>query len=232
VLNAKQRFQVESTLKKRNKADTAKIDEFLKQLWYPLCYLDFETCRFAVPQYDGSWPYQQVPFQYSAYVQDKAGGKLTHHEFLAEPGEDPRQAFLESLVGMVPKGACIVAYNAPFEIGRLKELAEFSSKHKARLNTMIDSFVDLMLPFKQRHVYFWQVKGSYSLKEVLPALVPGMSYDGMEISDGGMAEQAYRDMCSTDDVKERTRIRKALLEYCKQDTWGMVEIVRKLGTLL
>ena len=232
MLNAKQRFQVESTLKKKSKIETSEIADFLKQLWYPLCYLDFETFRSPIPLYDGSWPYQQMPFQYSAYVQENEGGKLIHHEFLAQPGEDPRKAFLESLVGMVPKGACIVAYNATFEIGRLKELAELFPKHKAQLDKMIDSFVDLMRPFKHRHVYFWQVKGSYSLKEVLPALVSGMGYEGMEIADGGMAEQAYLDMCSTDDVKERARIRKALLEYCKQDTLGMVEIVKKLRTLL
>jgi len=231
ILNAKQRFQVESTLKKKNKIDTTKIEDFLKQLWYPLCYLDFETFRAPIPLYDGCWPYQKMPFQYSAFIQEKEGGKLTHHEFLAEPGEDPRMPFVESLVGMVPKGACIMAYNATFEIQRIRELAEFYSKHKAPLNKMIDSFVDLMLPFKLRHVYFWQVKGSYSLKEVLPALVPTMSYEEMEIADGGMAEQAYLDMCATDDMKERTRIRKALLEYCKQDTLGMAEIVKKLHIL-
>jgi len=231
-LNAKQRFQVESTLKKKNKTDTGKIEEFLKQLWYPLCYLDFETFGSPIPLYDDSRTYQQIPFQYSAYVQEKTGGKLTQHEFLADPGEDPRKAFLQSLLATVPKGACIVAYNAPFEIARLGELADVHPKYKARINKMIDSFVDLMLPFKQRHVYFWQVKGSYSLKAVLPALVPGMSYDGMEIADGGMAEQAYRGLLSNDDAKERSRIRKALLEYCKQDTLGMVEIVKKLRALV
>lgn len=232
ILNPKQRFQVESTLKKRNWIDADKVDEFLQRLWYPLCYIDFETFRPAVPRFDSSWTYQQIPFQYSAYVQEKAGGKLTHHEFLAESCDDPRKAILDSIVKMVPKGACLVAYNASFEIRCLRELAEFYPKHQARVNKMVDSFVDLMDLFKQRDVYFWQVKGSYSLKAVLPALVPGMDYDGLEIAEGGQAEQAYFALCATDDAKERARIRKALLAYCKQDTLGMVEIVKRLRKMV
>jgi hypothetical protein len=33
--------------------------------------------------------------------------------------------------------------------------------------------------------------GSYSSKAVLPALVPGVAYDDLEIADGQMAMQAY-----------------------------------------
>jgi hypothetical protein len=58
-----------------------------------------------------------------------------------------------------------------------------------------------------------------------------MTYDGLEISDGCMAGQAYLDMGRTRDPEERKRIRKALLAYCKQDTHGMAEIVKKMRLL-
>ena len=72
------------------------------------------------------------------------------------------------------------------------------------------------------------MNGSYSIKAVLPALIPELSYDGMEISNGGMAMNAYSTMCETEDPEELESIRKALLEYCGLDTLAMVKIVEKL----
>ena len=48
-----------------------------------------------------------------------------------------------------------------------------------------------MEPFRRRDIYHWRMNGSYSPKSVLPVLVPEMTYDGMEISDGAMASEAY-----------------------------------------
>ena len=231
VLNAKQRFQAESTLRKRNTLNKAKVAEFLGSLFYPLCFLDFETFSTAIPVYDGTRPYQQVPFQYSVHVRKRQGGGLQHYEYLAEPGRDPREELLEGLLAAIPDKACVVAYNAAFEARVLRDLAERCPRHRARISRIVGNFVDLMQPFRNRHIYFWQMKGSYSLKQVLPALVPGMSYDGMEISDGAMAGKAYLDMGRREDPGELQRTRKSLLEYCRKDTLGMVEILKKMRSL-
>ena len=88
-----------------------------------------------------------------------------------------------------------------------------------------------MIPFKNRDIYYWQMNGSYSLKAVLPAMVPKLSYKHLDVSDGGMAMEAYAAMNQTDDKKEIARIRKNLLEYCQLDTLAMVEILKKLWEL-
>jgi len=232
ILNSKQRFQVESTLKKQDTVDKSKTSEFLRRLRHPVCYLDFETFMVPIPPFGGTSPWQQIPFQYSLYLQTDKGGKLEHYEFLGTPSLDPQKDLLDTLLKTVPNGACMVAYNAAFEIRVLNALAVSFPKHATRINSIIDNFVDLMEPFRKRHIYYWQVKGSYSLKEVLPALVPNMSYDGMQVSDGNMASQAYLRMRIVEDAEEQMRIRKALLEYCKQDTMGMVEIVKKMKALI
>jgi hypothetical protein len=87
-----------------------------------------------------------------------------------------------------------------------------------------------MIPFKNQAYYSWQMQGSYSMKSVLPVLVPELGYDGLEINDGGMAMEAYARMNASKDPDEIERIRKALLEYCRLDTLGMVKIVEKLST--
>jgi hypothetical protein len=75
------------------------------------------------------------------------------------------------------------------------------------------------------------MNGSYSLKSVLPVLVPEMTYEGLEISDGAMASEAYFAMETIADPPERSRLRKALLEYCRQDTMGLVRLLEKMRSM-
>jgi len=147
--------------------------------------------------------------------------------------DDPRKPLLEKLVGQIPPEACILAYNASFEVGILKQLAEWFPRYRGRLKKLIANVRDLAEPFQKRHLYHGSMKGSYSQKKVLPAFVPDLSYEDMEIGDGGMAMQGYLRMCESHDLKEVTSLRKALLDYCRLDTMGMVclykELVRKTG---
>ena len=231
ALNLMQRMQVEYFLDRKSYADPVKIREFLAKIRYPLCFLDFETVGSAIPLFDGTRPYQQVPFQYSLHRVDASGGEVKHYEYLAQPGADPRKELAEKLLGEILDGACVLAYNAGFEKRVLKELGEFLPGLRKRLNAVIVGMVDLMEPFKRRDVYHWKMDGSYSLKSVLPALVPDMTYDGLEISDGAMASEAYFGMASVSDPAELSRLRKALLEYCRQDTLGLIRLLEKLRSL-
>jgi hypothetical protein len=99
------------------------------------------------------------------------------------------------------------------------------------LEEIIDNLRDLAAPFRSRDIYRWEMKGSYSQKSVLPALIPDMTYQGMEIGDGGMAMAGYFRMCEVQEQDEIEKIRKALLEYCRTDTLGMVRLYEKLKEL-
>jgi hypothetical protein len=231
VLNAVQRMQVEFFLEKKEFVNRESVQEFLGSLRYPLYFLDFETFRSPIPPFDGTRPYQQIPYQYSLHYLEKEEGGLGHYEFLAEPNVDPREELARRLVQEIPDNACVLAYNASFEAGILADLAELLPACRGKIETIIESMKDLAVPFRRRDVYHWQMMGSYSQKLVLPALVPDLRYEGMEVADGGMAMQAYFAMCGTRDLLEVKRIREALLEYCKLDTLGMVRILEKLKSL-
>ncbi len=229
-LKGKQRQQAETAREKQVIVDREKLAEFLDQLWYPLCFLDFETFSMAIPPYDGLKPYQHVPFQYSLHYQKRKNGKLYHREFLAEPGIDPRKGLIEQLLVDIPEEACVLAYHKSFEVGRLKELAEHFPRHKKKIGKIIDNAIDLEDPFRHRAIYSWQQKGSSSIKKVLPAFVKGMSYEGMAIGNGGEAMEAYHEMCDLrDKPEELARLRQALLEYCRQDTLAMVDLVNMVN---
>jgi hypothetical protein len=167
-----------------------------------------------------------MPFQFSLHIQKKPGGKLYHHEYLAQPNVDPREDLLEHLLEAIPEDACILAYYMSFEKDRLKELAVRYPRKKKRIQNLIDNMIDLIVPFRSRHLYSWKQKGSHSIKAVLPAFVKDLSYDDLEIADGGAAMQAYHAMCAlTESPKKLVTLRKHLLEYCKQDTLAMVKLL-------
>ncbi len=228
-LSAAQQLQVRAHLEDYVHIETNKIRQWLRQLTYPLYFMDFETFNPAVPLYDNSKPYQQIPFQFSVHVQDKAGGKLKHVEYLGTPETDPRPEFIKQLLEATTGKGTVLAYNKTFETTRLRELKEVFPGYKKQIDGLIDRVVDLMYPFQQRWYYTASMNGSYSIKSVLPALVPELSYDGLEIAEGGSAMAAFEGLLKETDKNHIRQIRSALLKYCELDTLAMVRILEKLA---
>lgn len=230
-LNPRQRQQAEFFLEKKESVDTQALNDFLEDIRYPLYFLDFETYMAAIPLYDGTSPYQQVPYQYSLHYREHETANLGHYEFLAEPNVDPREQVAANLCRQIPGNACVLAFNAQFEISRLKELADAFPRYKEKLEKIIGNTMDLAAPFRSRHIYHWEMNGSYSQKVVLPILVPELNYKGMEVADGMMAMAAYFAMCAEKDPQKVAGIRESLLKYCALDTLGMVRILEKLKVI-
>jgi hypothetical protein len=229
ILPRSQRIQIEGVLEKKNVTDKTAVREFLDTLWYPICFLDFETTFMVpIPLFDGSKPYQKIPFQYSLHCLERDGAELLHYEYLAQAKLDPRREFLEKLLNQLPEDACVLVYNKTFETGILNELIQMFPEHEIKVANIISNIRDLMIPFRNKDIYRWEMEGSYSLKYVLPALVPELKYEEMEISDGGMAANAWLRLWEMEDSAEIGKICTALLEYCKLDTLAMVRVLEEL----
>ena len=227
-LNSDQLIQVQSDLNNKTYIETKKIKKFIKDLKYPLFYLDFETISSAIPMYKNTKPYQQLVFQYSLHVQKSINSKIVHSDYLANQNEDPRSQFIERLINDCGNYGDIIVYNISFERGKLKNLIKNFPNYSLQLTSIINRLKDLMLPFKNKWYYSPKMKGSYSIKYVLPALVPDLSYDNLDIKDGGTASNIFLSMVNgtfNGNVKET---RKQLLEYCYMDTFAMVKILEKL----
>jgi len=228
-LSEKQRIQVEVERSGTALIDHAALEDFLDRLQYPLYFVDFESFQPAVPLYDDSRPYQQIPFQYSLHVAESAEGVLRHEEFLAEAGPDPRRPFLEALLAALDSSGSVLVYNRTFEETRLAELTDEFIEYRAEISGIQARILDLMLPFRNQSYYTPQMRGSYSIKRVLPALAPELSYDGLAIQDGTQASIAYERLLRETDARAIGRVRRRLLEYCKMDTLAMVKILHVLG---
>ena len=227
TLSDNMKIQVETELTGREVINLRNIREFLAAISEPLGFLDFETFMEPLPSFDSQRPYQQIPFQYSLHIYDN--NKLRHHEFLGEPDRDPRQDFLENLLADAQSCRTILVYNQSFEIARLQEMARDLPEFSEGIEAIIVRIVDLMEPFRNKDYYAKAMCGSYSIKYVLPALVPDLGYDNLAIADGEMAMLAYARLAKLQDVEEKEKIKKGLLDYCRMDTLGMVKIWEKLA---
>jgi len=228
-LSVIQQIQKDCELSGKLHVDKEAINGFLQSLCYPLYYLDFETFSPAVPMFDGTRPYQRIPFQFSLHVVKDAGSSPEHFDFLAEGADDPRPEFLSRLKEVLGDHGSIIVYNQSFEEGVLKELAGAFPEYGEWVEGICPRMVDLLLPFRGFHYYHPQQKGSASLKHVLPA-VTGVGYDEMDINNGEIASIAFMEATYNNDIagERRDKIRDDLLRYCKLDTEGMVWIVDKL----
>lgn len=211
------------------------VKKFLEGLSYPIYFLDFESFQPAIPLYDNSYPYEQIVFQYSLHYIECKGGELKHKEFLAYPDKDPRREVARRLCADIPKNVCVVAYNMGFEKGRIKRLAEIYPDMAEHLMNIYDNIYDLMIPFQKKYYYNKAMKGSYSIKYVLPALFPNepsLDYHNLEgVHNGAEASSAFKQMADMSEEDMRA-YREHLLKYCKLDTFAMVKIWEKLNEVI
>jgi hypothetical protein len=205
------------------------LSEALKVFVPPIAFLDFETVGLPIPVWNGCHPYDFVPVQFSCHVQGE-DGTITHHEWLADGSEDPRPALAERLVAACRSAKTVVAYNASFERRCIEQLASTVPELAPALLDIAARLVDL-LPIVRNYVYQPDFGGSFSLKSVLPALVPELRYEDLTISDGATATLELERLLFNGDSLEydaKGMLRNHLLQYCRQDTFGLLRLSRVL----
>jgi hypothetical protein len=231
-LNRSQRMQVNAVKNGKTYTEHKKITEFINTVNFPAYFFDFETLMPAVPVWDKTKPYQQLPFQYSIHYRADRDHETEHYEHLAiANGTDPRLALTEQLINDTKRPGDIWVYNISFERSRLMEMARDLPQHADELMEITTRLRDLMIPFQQKLVYSAEMEGRHSIKKILPAMVPEMTYDGLEINEGGTASNTFEAMVSGNFNGDVEKTRKALLEYCKLDTYAMVKLLDKLFEL-
>ena len=216
---------------KEDYIDKKAIKEFLDTLSYPLYFLDFESYAPGIPEYENMVPYRHIPFQYSLHYIEKENGELKHTEFLAEDSVDPRRGVAEALVRDIPMNVCTTAYNMSFEKMIIQDLADLYPDLREHLLNIKDNIQDLIIPFRSGAYYSKDMKGSNSIKAVLPALYPeDPSLNYHNLNDVHKGDEASAVFAALKDMNEedKKRYRESLLKYCELDTYAMVKLWEKL----
>jgi hypothetical protein len=234
ALTERQKSKVERWKSHKTMVDKKAIKNFVESISYPIYHFDFETMGPAIPEFKGMKPYGKYPFQYSLHIEQE-DGSLEHKEYLATPGQDPREEIAKRMVEDIPKDACIMAFNTSFEKSIIRTLADNYPVYADHLMGIHNNFIDLATPFQKGYYWKPEMQGHYGLKYVLPAIVPKLenAYSNLDgVRNGGDAMRMYAELGEATDPHEIIKIKTALLEYCKLDTYVMVKILRSLRKLV
>ncbi len=200
----------------------------LAALPYPRFYLDFETIQFPVPVWADTHPWEQLPFQWSCHV-ERVPGEIEHREFIDTSGDAPMRACADTLIAALGDEGPVFVYSG-FEKGVLAGLAERYFSLGAPLAAIESRLVDL-LPVTRAAWYHPAMKGSWSIKDVLPTVAPELDYADLgEVHDGIAAQAAFAEAIHPDTPAERAdELAHGLLAYCAQDTLALVRLRRFLS---
>jgi hypothetical protein len=214
------------------KIDAPAIRKELKKLKYPLYFFDYETYSSAIPAFDGTRPYQNVPFQYSLLVKEKPTAAIRQIEFLKRTFENPVPDLLSQLKRDIGSRGSVVVWHAPFEKGCNEEMARMEPQYVDFLKSVNNRIFDLMLIFKfKNHLYTKsEFQKSASLKKVLPAMCPELSYESLAIQEGQKASASWPILTSDKTSEsEKAKLANDMLTYCKRDTEAMVCILNRVS---
>jgi|CXWL01.1.fsa_nt_gi hypothetical protein len=232
-LSDKQRAHVELARLNEPRIDIDAIREKFHSWEYPLHFLDYETFAYAIPQFEGVAPYQQMVFQYSLHTIDSPGAEMRHSEYLSHGDDGPPRPVAEHLRDAMSGGiGTVFVWYESFEKGRNDEMAKMLPDLADFFNEVNAKTFDLMKIFSENLYVDPAFKGRNSIKKILPVLVPSLGYEALGISDGLAAtikwfHAAKRNLPDA----ERESIFQDLLEYCTLDTKAMVEIYNVLRKL-
>lgn len=203
-----------------------KLGSVLRSIQYPVHHVDFETVMLAVPRFPCTRPYQSIPVQWSNHIETESG-EVIHQEFLHGDSTEPRRRWAEALIESLGERGSICVYSS-YERSVMEQLIEAFPEYQSAFHKIIKRLWDLF-PVIRDHYYHPAFQGSYSIKSVLPALIPSLSYRDLAIQDGGQAASEYYRMVFVErDWIEQASIHEALLQYCARDTMAMVHLRRVL----
>ena len=230
-LSKKQQIQVSAAKSGETMIDKQEIAKRIDSWEYPLHFLDYETFAYAIPQFEGVRPFQQMCFQYSLHTIDRPGAAPRHSYFLSRGEDDPPRAMAESLRDAMSGGiGTVLVWYEAFEKTRNSEMAEMFPGMAEFFNEVNAKTYDLMKIFADKLYIHPDFKGRSSIKKILPVLVPELKYTDLGIGDGLTATISWYRAVKWDHLaaNDRDRIFEDLEKYCELDTIAMVRIFEEL----
>jgi hypothetical protein len=215
----KQQRVVDATRMNRVYIDRTACQD-LSRLAFPRFYLDFESAAPCIPFWASTRPYEQVPFQFSCVI-ERTAGIIETTSWLSRNSNLPLRELAEALLDALGDHGPIIVYSG-FEKTRIGELVKRFPDLGPRLRALQDRLYDLSRVVADAY-YHPSMRGSYSIKDVLPTVTDQISYAGLEtVTDGSAAATAFMKTLATEtNADERERLRNELVRYCDIDAMAM-----------
>lgn len=231
-LHSKQFGQTQAIKQDKQLIELQRIKEFLNAIKYPVYFLDYETMSSVIPYFDGTKPYQQIPFQYSLYVLENPNSELMHLEYLHTDPTIPCLPLLKKLKEDIGTEGTIFVWHEIFEKSRNTEMGEIFPEYKDFMTSVNERIIDLKIPFSSDWFIDKDFMGSASIKDVLPVLIKDLSYKDLGIQGGSVAQRIWMEtILKNKNLERKNEILEQLLDYCNLDTLAMVRLYDLLNKL-
>lgn len=186
----------------------------------------------VIPYFDGTKPYQQIPFQYSLYVLENPNSELMHLEYLHTDPTIPCLPLLKKLKEDIGTEGTIFVWHEIFEKSRNTEMGEIFPEYKDFMTSVNERIIDLKIPFSSDWFIDKDFMGSASIKDVLPVLIKDLSYKDLGIQGGSVAQRIWMEtILKNKNLERKNEILEQLLDYCNLDTLAMVRLYDLLNKL-
>ena len=232
MLKGVKRIQYDTYMAGKPQINKQAIADTLNELSFPLYFFDYEGYVSAIPAFDGFAAYEQVPFQYSLHIMEE-DASIEHREFLiTRPQSNLTLPLIEQMAQDIDRPGTVIAWYSSYEKQRNNKLAELHPQYKDFLDGVNEKMFDLMTIFSSGNYVDPAFCGSFSIKKVLPVIVPELTYKNLHISKGDQASERWEKMISkATPESEKKEIEKDLLEYCQLDTFAMLKIYQYLKNI-
>jgi len=228
-LSEKQRNQVEATQLDKVYVNKEEIREFMKNISFPISFLDYETFAAGIPRFADFSPFNQITFQFSLHIALDKKNEPEHEEFIFTENKNPDEEFILALKEKLPENGTVIVWNKSFEINRNKDLSKRNPEYKEFLDSVNNRVIDLMDIFSDQHYIHPKFKGKTSIKYILPVLAPELSYKALDIQEGATASDTWNKIVRGEYSKEEALQQTEYLKiYCKLDTYAMYAIWKHL----
>lgn len=204
------------------------LGDFLQNIHYPLYFFDIEAYQPAIPIFNGTSPFQSIPFQFSIHFAASKDAPLEAYEYITNPGEDGRETFLKAFIEATEAPGQILVFNTILEKGILFQLGKLYPKYAKSVKDRMQRMVDIETPFKKDWYYHPKMNGAYSMKSILPALIDNMSYSNMNVKDGVDAMILYQQLGEETNETVKNKTIQDLLSYCRMDTLALYHVYKSL----
>ena len=204
--------------------DQLGLTEFMSHIKFPVLFLDFEAYLPALPPFIGVKPFQIIPFLFAAYKCESIDQPPSFHSFIGTPKKDPRKQFALHLIEKCSNVNSILVYDPMTEKKVIRGLIREFPEYVVELEIIISKIIDLAIPIRNKQFYLPAMKGLSSMKHVLPAVDASNNYNSLSVQSGRAASQLYQILCDEHHDRNEEQELDNLIEYCKMDVYGLVQV--------
>lgn len=218
ISGRRQQNQWQAHLHQKEIIDFVALKSFFDDATYPVYFFDIEAAQPAIPVFDGTSPFQALPFQFSLHYKAAENEPLQHFEYIIPPGWDGRKQFLEMFLEYTQSPGVIVVFNTLLEKGILYQLGKLFPEYAHDIKERMTRFRDIEQIFKNDAYYHPAMNGAYSMKAILPAIDPRLGYQQLEVKDGSDAMLLYASLHPEMPEDALQKALTQLKDYCRMDT--------------